>query len=112
MEENKAPPTTRNLSVRRSPLEIMIEILIQSETPNLKTKLMYATNLSWKPMTVMMDKLIKNDLLEVVLPPNLNQKNCPEKRYDRRTRVRVVTTAKGIKLLKTLKPAMKILKDV
>lgn len=72
---------------RRSKAEILLDILKMSKTPIRPTRLMYATNLSWKPLQGFLEKLIKIGYLEeITVPTNSSIKN---------ERYLLVTTDKG-----------------
>ena len=49
---------------RRSKLEIYVDILAEIKSGNiLPTKIMYATNMSWKPLQQMLKSLINQELI-------------------------------------------------
>ena len=60
-----------NLKSRRTRLEIFAEILEICRKPNVKTRVMYQTNLSYNMLQVCLKKLLKKELLEL----NLGAKN-------------------------------------
>lgn len=53
------------LMAKRNGLEIMVEILSLCKQPQLKTKVMYGTNLSWQMLEKYLSELQSLGLLEV-----------------------------------------------
>lgn len=76
---------------RRSDLEITRDVLqYLAENPEgaKRTRLMYATNLSWKPVLKILDSLGKRDLIRIMGPPE-----------DKRSSNMIVLTERGHKML-------------
>ena len=87
--------------MRRSLLEIRIEIL-ENSTKNIKpTHLMRATNLSYHFMLEQIKELKTADLIEEIKIEETELKK------DRRTKINYRTTTKGANTIKTLKEAIK-----
>ena len=75
---------------RRSRLEIYVEILTEIKNGvNIPTRIMYKTNLSWKPVSQMLQYLEKQRLIE----------NCFEKSVDHRSNKDYHITEKGDNVL-------------
>lgn len=84
-----------------------MEVLKSAETPNLPTRMMYATNLSWKPLRKLLKDLIKRELIKTLTWDEYNARpDTPkreEKNYksingsslDHRTKLWYVVTEKG-----------------
>jgi predicted transcriptional regulator len=93
--------------VRRGKLEQEMEILKSAQTPNLPTRMMYAANMSWKPVKKMIKNLVKRGLLKGITWDEYNARpDTPqreEKSYksvngtslDHRTKLWYVVTEKG-----------------
>jgi predicted transcriptional regulator len=53
------------MSSRRSKFEILVDILTQiKKGVSLPTRIMYSTNLSWKPLNQMLESLVSQGLVE------------------------------------------------
>ncbi len=77
------------MSPRRSKLEIQLSILSAIEKGVDKpTRIMYAANMSWKPVQQMLSSLVKQDLIVVMANPESEQS---KKKY--------VISEKGSKVL-------------
>ena len=76
--------------MRRSKLELYVNILEEIRSGNIKpTKIMYASNLSWKPLKQMLTSLIDKELIE----------ECEAKMGDDRTNKVYGITDKGRNVL-------------
>lgn len=87
------------MSVRRSKLNIMLGVLSTvKKGVDKPTKIMYATNLSWKPLQEVLSSLVKQELLrEIEVPGN------------KRSRRRYEVTEKGVNVLTYFEGASELL---
>jgi predicted transcriptional regulator len=87
-----------------------MELLKSAETPNLPTRMMYATNMSWRPIKIIIQDLIKNGLLKTLTWEEYYARPDTPKREERgykpinpssdhRTRIWYVVTEKGKRVL-------------
>lgn len=77
------------MPVRRSKLEIMLEVLsVVREGVDKPTRIMYAANLSWLPTQKVLDNLVKTALLREIAVPDDNRSG---RRYN--------VTEKGLNVL-------------
>lgn len=84
----------------------MLGIATQAIGP---TRLMYATNMSWAPLRVQIEHLMKGGLLErIPLEPMPGRRT----RTDKRSRCKYKTTLKGMELLRLVKETdLSLLRD-
>lgn len=77
------------MPVRRSKLEIMLEVLsVVKEGVDKPTRIMYASNLSWRPTQRILGNLVRQGLLREIAAPESN-----------RSRRRYEITEKGLNVL-------------
>ena len=92
-------PTYREMTKRRSRLEIMLGILsIVREGKDKPTNIMYASNLSWKPTQKILSKLVEQGLLEMRIAPGLSKR-------------RYMITEKGVNVLDYFEKAKEMLPE-
>jgi predicted transcriptional regulator len=88
------------MSSRRSKFEILVDILTQIKGGvSLPTRIMYSTNLSWKPLTQMLDSLVSQGLVE----------EFSDHDEDKRSRKTYRITEKGETVLKYFSQAKDLL---
>ncbi|MHA2113689.1 MAG: winged helix-turn-helix domain-containing protein [Candidatus Hodarchaeales archaeon] len=86
------------MSPRRSKLDIQMEVLnAVREGMDKPTRIMYATNMSWKPVRKILDKLVDKGLLSAI-----------ENTVGNRVKRRYEITEKGISVLNYLKGAKEL----
>jgi predicted transcriptional regulator len=87
------------MSRRRSRLEIILSILSAvRDGMDKPTRIMYAANLSWKPIQKILSDLVEQGLLEMRIAPGLSRK-------------RYVITEKGVNTLEYFKKAKEMLPE-
>lgn len=79
---------------KRTPKEIKVEILKNSIEKIKPTRLMYATNISYKNVLRYIEELKEKGLIDEIIIEE------PERRKDKRTKINYVTTTKGITLIR------------
>lgn len=94
------------MTKRRNVIDIKIDLLTTAKTPNKATRMMYACNLSWKPMRALFIELIEKGLLRLITPEEYSKKNTtsdpinPSKPFvDKRTASWYVITKTGLEVL-------------
>jgi predicted transcriptional regulator len=86
------------MSRRRSRLEIMLKILSVVRDGNDKpTRIMYASNLSWKPIQRALSSMVEQGLVEMMMTPS------------EKSRKRYVITEKGVNVLDYFEKANEVL---
>ncbi|MHA2219946.1 MAG: winged helix-turn-helix domain-containing protein [Candidatus Hodarchaeales archaeon] len=86
------------MSPRRSKLDIQMEVLnAVREGMDKPTRIMYATNMSWKPVRKILDNLVDRGLLSAI-----------ENTVGNRVKRRYEITEKGISVLNYLKGAKEL----
>jgi len=87
------------MSVRRSKLNIMLSVLSTvKEGVDKPTRIMYATNLAWKPLNEVLSRLVKQELLREIEVPGIKRS---KRRYE--------ITEKGVNVLTYFEGASEIL---
>ena len=86
------------MTERRSRLETKLDILRYCEKEMKPTRLMYAVNMSWRPLQRYVEDLIARGLIA--------RKPCG---IDERTPYVLIRTEKGTQLLKALSPGVTVL---
>ena len=87
------------MSVRRSKLEIILSVLSTvKEGVDKPTRIMYATNLAWKPLNEVLSRLMKQELLREIEVPGIKRS---KRRYE--------ITEKGVNVLTYFEGASEIL---
>jgi len=77
------------MSVRRSKLNIMLSVLSTvKEGVDKPTRIMYATNLAWKPLNEVLSRLVKQEFLREIEVPGIKRS---KRRYE--------ITEKGVNVL-------------
>jgi len=96
-------------STRRSHLEIKLDMLRAARKPILKTRLMYAVNLSYAPLERYLGQLIARGLIEKrEVPPRRGRG-----RRDGRLRGLYTTTERGLQMLQYLEsPIAALMEDI
>ena len=90
-------PTYREMSRRRSKLEIMLGILVVVRDGKEKpTNITYATNTSWKRTQIMLSDLVEQGLLELRTVPGISKR-------------RYMITEKGVNVLEHFKKVKDVL---
>ncbi|MFC1803605.1 winged helix-turn-helix domain-containing protein [Thermoproteota archaeon] len=90
--------------VRRSKLEIMIDVLNIIQNGETKpTRIMYRANLSWKLLNGVLDSLISQGLVESINIRELGR------RRDKRTNIKYSITSKGRSVLRYFSTANKLI---
>ena len=91
----------KTLKSRRSRLEVYLDVLWTIKNGTKKpTRIMYASNLSWKPLQRTLDSLVAQELIKEFDPKHLR---------DKRTTVCYDLTIKGENVLKYFKKAEDLL---
>jgi len=87
------------MSLRRSNLEILLDVLSAvSNGVNKPTRIMYSTNLSWKPVQKILERLVDQGLLKEI-----------EKTGNKRTKKEYTITEKGANVIRYFEDAKNLI---
>ncbi len=90
------------MSSRRSKLNIQLEVLnAVRDGVDKPTRIMYAVNMSWKPVRTMLDNLVVRGLISVITDTG---RNVTKRRYE--------ITEKGISVIKYLEGAKELVEII
>lgn len=93
------------MSHRRSRLEITIDVLKATQNYSKPTRIMYASNLSWQPLKIILDSLVKQGLIA----GKREEKRAKDR--DLRTKTEYELTPKGVKVLQYFEGFNKVLHE-
>ena len=90
------------MSTRRSKLEIQLDVLKAVRAGVDKpTRIMYAANMSWDPVSKILDSLVDRGFVSVI---NTNGGNRPKRRYE--------ITEKGVSVINYLEGAKELVEII